>query len=191
MIFGNINSVVESVKITPESNPDGLMVDGVWNSIEWMDTQPFRLRSELLVIKDNKIFLQLRDKPDQYNRRYKIPGGGTEPGVSLIDQAKKECEEEARIKTKNVVDTGIVFTTNYGENYPEWQVKDLHPRGLKYEGVITHVLVGWYDGKYTGHVHEKDKDEKMIRDGKFYDISNIKYLLSKTHIDALKRVNVI
>ena len=157
-------SLMEKKKFLEEAIRNGGYYgdNGCWNSILVFDNDKniYRGRVETLVIKDNEyVYLKFLPKESQNDKRkYTVPGGSFEKDIPNDKQAIAECEEEARLKIKNIQPTGITY-------------KDIY--------------VGTYDGKFTGHIDKVDEDKFMIT-GKFYKIDEIYRYLRKEHKDALK-----
>ena len=144
----------------------------------------FRIRVEMLIVKDDKVLLNVTNKEDQYGRIYKIPGGSVEPDLTIEESVKKECKEEVRINVKDVqycCKIKMIY-----KSIPEWHKKVLWPIGLNYVGTMILVFTGNYSGKYNGYIKEEDRDPNMLKNSKFYNINDIKDILSKEHRKALK-----
>lgn len=151
--------------------------NGVWNSLVKIDGRVLRGRVETLVIKkeQQQLFMHIKN----YNKKkYRIPGGSYEKGVPNYIQAQNEVNEEARIKVKNIINTGRHYIKIYGS--PAQWMYDI-PSSLRWVGNYTEVYVGEYDGPYTGHIREEDKDEDMYKYGKFYNLSEVYPILNDTH----------
>lgn len=60
-----------------------------------MTTSPFGIRNAVraLILQDQHVLL-LRKGGDERGERYALPGGGQEPGESLLDALQRECREE-------------------------------------------------------------------------------------------------
>lgn len=161
---------------------------GVYHPIAWMGNQPYRPRVEMLVIKDaHYVYLRLKDDIDKMppNRRthsYSIPGGSIDADSSQLDQAIAETNEEALIQVCLVYHSGI----QYYELYEPGFILKGGDMPIEYMGSVSDVYVGVYDGPYDkSKVAEKDLDEKMANEGKFYRISDVAKYLRKEHIQAL------
>lgn len=158
--------------------------NGCWNSILVFDNDKniYRGRVETLVIKDNEyVYLKFLPKESQNDKRkYTIPGGSFERDIPNDKQAIAECEEEARLKIKNIQPTGITYKDI--KPPPKWAITK---QPINWNGNYTEVYVGTYDGKFTGHIDKVDEDKFMIT-GKFYKIDEIYRYLRKEHKDALK-----
>lgn len=144
--------------------------------------KPMRGRSEMLVIKGDSVLLAFN--PDG---TYKIPGGGWDDNESYKDAAIRETQEEVRISVKNVRHCGQ-YIKNYGP-VKEWVKKYVSKKDWWY-GDYTELFIGEYDGKYTGHIDEEDKDP-MINKCKFYKISEIINKLKPEHRQALIESNMV
>lgn len=158
--------------------------NGCWNSILVFDNDKniYRGRVETLVIKDNEyVYLKFLPKESQNDKRkYTVPGGSFERDIPNDKQAIAECEEEARLKIKNIQPTGITYKDI--KPPPKWAI---NKQPINWNGNYTEVYVGTYDGKFTGHIDKVDEDKFMIT-GKFYKIDEIYTYLRKEHKDALK-----
>ena len=131
---------------------------GHLNPVLMMDGKRYRVRMETLIFKDGMVFAQPRP-----GTTVKFPGGGIEKGKSIVDQAKRECQEEARINVVNIEYTGCTHTMLY--NHPEgW----LDKAGLNYDGCFTFVYVADYGSEYKGDVAEMDYDDLYLK-GDWYD----------------------
>lgn len=179
-------SLMEKKKFLEEAIRNGGYYgdNGCWNSILVFDNDKniYRGRVETLVIKDNEyVYLKFLPKESQNDKRkYTIPGGSFEKDIPNDKQAIAECEEEARLKIKNIQPTGITYKDI--KPPPKWAI---NKQPINWNGNYTEVYVGTYDGKFTGHIDKVDEDKFMIT-GKFYKIDEIYRYLRKEHKDALK-----
>lgn len=151
--------------------------DGDWNNLITLDDYPgkvFRGRVETLVLKDNKVFMFLKD-----NGNYRIPGGGFDRGVLNIDQAFIETKEEAKIIVKDLRFTGVTYATLYDELFP---YKD---GDIPHDGTYNEVYVAKYKEDYTGYIRKGLSDMELTRKGQFYDVSEIESVLREPHRQAL------
>ena len=161
----------------------GVEKDKEWYSlvkVKGID-KPLRGRSEILILKDDKVFLCF-DRPTSIDKRYRLPGGGWNKDEDHMKSAIREAEEEAKIKTKNVMyyDTYIdVYDTP-----KRWVMKRI-PEKYWWYGYYTDVYVGEYDGKFTGYVNIQDRDSDMVKDGEFYNIEEVWDILNPYHKDAI------
>ena len=169
-----INGVTLGVGKTqaPKATLDGFEGnDGTWNSVIKNDRigESYRERVETLVFSGDTVYLAFM--PDG---SYKIPGGGTEPGISMEETAVKECQEEAFITPKN-----IGYVGSYGR-------KDkVDNPDSPYNGNITHLFVGEFGSEYRGTVHDADLDPKIRNAGRFYEIDQVYDRLSVFHRRAI------
>ena len=179
-------TLIEKKKFLEEAIKNGGYYgdNGCWNSILVFDNDKniYRGRVETLVIKDNEyVYLKFLPKESQNDKRkYTIPGGSFERDVPNDKQAIAECEEEARLKIKNIQPTGITYKDI--KPPPKWAI---NKQPINWNGSYTEVYVGTYDGKFTGHIDKVDEDRFIIT-GKFYKIDEIYKYLRKEHKDALK-----
>lgn len=138
---------------------------------------PFRLRSEMLIFNQDKVFVQIND-----NETYKIPGGGLDSGENPLDAAIRESQEEARINIKN----GREFT-HYIKlmEEPHGWVKKIIPAQYWWYGYYTHLCIGEYDGEYTGKIADVDKDD-LYKNGKWISIYEAMNYFDQPQRDAIQ-----
>lgn len=163
----------------------GIEKDNEWNAIVKVKgiDKPLRGRSEILIIKDDKVFLCF-DRPTSIDKKYRLPGGGWNKDEDHMKSAIREAEEEAKIKTKN-----IMYYDTYIDVYdtPKRWVEERIPEKYWWYGYYTDVYVGEYDGKYTGYVNIQDRDSDMVKDGDFYDIKEVWDVLNDFHKEAIEK----
>ena len=152
-------------------------IDGVWNSILRIDGELLRGRVEVLILDEDKIFLQMKD-----DGTYRIPGGSFEKGVFNKDQAAAEAREEARINCKNVSYSGVNYIRFFDKKYKQ------EPGKVYWSGTYNEVYVAEYDGQYHGKINDIDKDDNMFLEGKFYPLSMVAAKLKNPHQEALKDI---
>ena len=155
---------------------------GIWNSLLRIDGLILRGRVETLVIKKDlqQVYMQITN----YNKRkYRLPGGSYEKDIPNYIQAANECNEEARIKVKKALNTGIHYIKRFKKNKLEdkWYENADIRKELRWVGTYTEIYVAEYDGPYTGVVDDEDKDDSMYKNGKFYDICDVYDILSDEH----------
>lgn len=148
--------------------------NGVWNSLVKVDGRVLRGRVEVLVFKkkQQQIFMHIKNYDE---KKYRIPGGSYEKDTPNYIQAQNEVNEEARIKVKNLVNTGEHYVKLYKNPAP------LYGSNFTWVGNYTEVYIGEYDGVYTGKIADEDKDENMYKYGKFYDISEVYPIMNDVH----------
>lgn len=152
-------------------------IDGVWNSILKIDGELLRGRVEVLILDEDKIYLQMKD-----DGTYRIPGGSFEKGVFNKDQAAAEAREEARINCKNVSYSGVNYIRFFDKKYKQ------EPGKVYWSGTYNEVYVAEYDGQYHGKINDIDKDDNMFLEGKFYPLSMVAAKLKNPHQEALKDI---
>ena len=172
-----IKYLTESTKFDPVKNKDGVYSkSGVWNDILWIRNKPYRERAEVLILNDNnEVFLEIRGND------YRLPGGSIERLLKRTGkkQVYEEAKEEARIIIKDTIDSGVIYKID--KPPAKWEIDE----GLSYEGKITSIYIAKYDKQYKGFIHKIDRDDKMVKNGKFYPLSK---LTNKYHIKAIKKV---
>ena len=150
---------------------------GIWNSIITIgDGKLYRKRVETLIIK-NKKEVFCKKKP---SGEYELPGGSTERDIPDMNQAVNECREEARINVINIQSTGITYIEI---SKPKDWMKNLP---VKWDGYITDVYIGEYDGMDHRKVDQLDKDE-FIASGRFYTFKECFKFFRKEHREALSQ----
>ncbi len=155
---------------------NGAYNNGIWNSLIKMNSKNYRERVECLIIKGNKVFLSIN--PNK-NKPYKIPGGSSEPGITLKEQLQNECNEEAKIIISNPK-----FILAYDKDYAHKDYTNNLP--FEYDAYLCYLYIANYKAPYTGFIKDEDLDNDMYNYGKFYDISKIYYKLNEYHKIALK-----
>lgn len=135
------------------------------------ESKPLRGRSEVIVLKGDKIFLHKK------GNEYRFPGGTWDESEDHQYTALRELQEEAKINCKN-----LLYTESYVKMEPPKQwMKEKLPKEDWWYGYYTEVYIGTYDGKYTGLVKESDIDHDMEEKGRFYPIDEVRDLLSDVH----------
>ena len=93
-------------------------------------------------------------------------------------QAVNECREEARMKVVNIQSTGITYKEL---RKPASWMKDLP---IIWDGYITDVYIGEYDGMDHGKVDPVDRDP-FVESGRFYTIKDCFKFFRKEHKEAI------
>ena len=166
---------------------------GSWNPVIKINGKFFRERSELLLLKRSEensslsILIQKRDPWD--NNWYKIPGGGTDPKLTMVETAIKECEEEAKITPKDVRMCGVydVFFGDkpYQAPFPKWLIENKE-FPIVYCGYHTYVCVGFYDKPYEGHIDKADEDT-FDKKAKWIPLDEAESFLREPHLKAIEK----
>lgn len=180
-------SYIEESNNTPVKKSYGINIDGKYNAIVEINGESARMRgrSELLIIKDNMIYLSKTKKGLCGN--YDVPGGGWDKGEDHSKSAIREAQEEARLKSKNVKYSGY-YTVVYDQPH-EWIRNKVDPK-YQWRGYYTEVFIGEYDGRYNGKIADIDKDE-LIDTGKFYPIEEVYEELHPVHQKAIDKYQVV
>ena len=145
--------------------------------------EQFRGRSEMIVIKDDEMFIQF--KPAGSNRLYDIPGGGWEPNEAHVDAAIRETKEEIRVVTKDVKYVSSYLELFNNGKVPNW-IKDNFSKEDQWNGCFTDLYIGKYDKKYTGNIDKEDQDS-MIHKGKWEKVKDVFPDLNIFHQEAIKK----
>ena len=109
-----------------------------------IDGKAYRARSEVIVMDGNKILVDTTK--NRGGLGYTFPGGGIDPGESFIQNARRECEEEALIIPKRIHYVNIAWIMNYTSS-------------IMHDGAISFVCVAEKGSNFKGKVSTDDKDE--------------------------------
>lgn len=142
--------------------------DGLWNSyvkVRQYPGMPLRGKSELLIIKGNKIFVAPSD-----DGGVRFPGGTWDEGEDHLLAAKRETKEEAHIIAKDIRPCG--YYVNIYDKQKGWMTEKL-PKEDWWYGEYVELYIGYYDKKYNGRVEEVDQDHNMTKYGKFVPITSV------------------
>ena len=151
------------------------------------DKKNWRVRAELLLMKDDQLWLMKEDKPNHYGLMYKLPGGGIDDTEEYIEDACiRECTEEILIVPKNVIYTGVDIKQVY-PHIPEWHKITLWKDNIRYDGSLSFICIGEYDKPYKGYVKKVDRMSNMVQKGKFYQYSEIKRILHPKHRKVIEK----
>lgn len=153
--------------------------DGVTSTLVTTKKQKYvmRARSEVLILKDDKIFINFKK-----NGEYSFPGGGWNEGEKPIDAAIREAKEEVRIIAKDLKLCDI--KTGKYDTIADW-VKKKYKKPDWWEGYYCATFIGQFDGTYTGYIKPEDEDD-MIKTGSFRNIEEIYPILSEYHKNILR-----
>ena len=172
---------------TTEFNLDDAIKDGgfyhkgVWNSLIKYKGKLCRYKVETLIL-DGKgnVYLQKVE-----NGKYRIPGGSTEKICSNIEQAVRECLEEARIIVKDIIYSGVNYIENTTQKQKQWAVE--HDMPIVYDAYLHELYIAKFD-RYDKVFKPDPKDyDDMFKTGRFYPISD----LNTTHMVALTKAGII
>ena len=141
--------------------------------------KPFRGRSEILIIKGDKVFISFRKLSPR--GKYDLPGGGWDPNENHMDSAIREAKEEVRMNVTDVKPAGAYV--EYSDVPARWVMANIPKKDWWY-GYYTEVYIGNYSSKYDGFINEHDKDQ-MINTGKWYKIKDIYKKLLPVHQKAI------
>lgn len=149
----------------------------IWNAYEKIGKDLYRQRAEVIVFNDKgQILLSKNDKG------YKIPGGSTEPNISVIETVKKESNEEAFINIKDVEYSNVRYIVEFNDY---WKNKYEKLLGLEFKGFNVFVYTAKYDSEFKGKVHDHDMD-KELQNAKWYDIEEVYDILREPHKKVLE-----
>ena len=143
----------------------------------------YKPRAELLILRENKVFLYMDNGTSLFDQKYRVPGGGIDKkDKDITDTAIREAQEEARITAKNVVYSGHSVVMPYIRE-STWQKEHLWPYGVKYAGGVSYICVAEYSSEYRKRVDKSDQD--VIENGKWYKLEDVKDLLIAEHKSAI------
>lgn len=157
----------------------GFIYEDVYHPIEWYGGEPYRPRVETLVLNKtcDRVFMDRGE-----GNHYRIPGGSIDPDSTYDKQAENETNEEALIRVTNVFFTGVVYHQPMDRDYLAKGGDGCVPYVGSTNLVYTAIYAGTID-KST--IEEKDLDDHMAKNGKFYEISSVIDILRVGHIQAL------
>lgn len=152
----------------------------VYHPIEWRGGEPHRPRVETLVLRKSGIDVVYMEYKKE--NRYRIPGGSIDSDSTFEKQAENETNEEALLSVSDIAFANVVY-------YQEMD-KDYIAKGgdscIPYVGSVTHVYTAYMSGHIEKNtIEEKDLDNKMAENGKFYPIRSVVNILRVDHIKAL------
>ena len=158
----------------------------VYHPIVWLGADPYRPRVEMLTIKDRRyVFIrryETNDSDENMDFNYRIPGGSIDADSDKLQQAIAETNEEGLLAVKNAKYSGVSY---YEQYHPGFLLKG-GDMPIEYKGSMNDVFVAEYDGVYDkSKVEEKDLDDDMARNGKFYSIVAVAKDLKPEHLRAL------
>lgn len=157
--------------------------DGIWNSLIRIDGKVLRGRVETLIFKKDQqqVYMHIKN----FNKKkYRLPGGSFEKDTPNYIQAQNEVNEEARIKVKNLVNSG----QHYIHLYKTPAIAYGGNNRLDWAGNYTEVYIAEYDGVYTGNIDDRDKDDEMYENGKFYNIYEVYPILKDVHRNIIDEI---
>mgnify|MGYP004613222091 CR=1 FL=1 len=158
--------------------------DNSYNACVKIDcyNKPLRARSEVLIFKDGKMYICVKDIKDDTDQ-YRVPGGGWNKDEDPMNTAIRETQEEALMNIKN-----IRFCMDYTETFPDaadWVKDNVENKDDWWYGYYTKLYIADYDSPYTGKVEKEDKDDKMAKKGFFAPIEEYKDKLNKYQQKAI------
>lgn len=157
----------------------GFIYEDVYHPIEWYGGEPYRPRVETLVLNKtcDRVFMDRGE-----GNHYRIPGGSIDPDSTYDKQAENETNEEALIRVTNVFFTGVVYHQPMDKDYLAKGGDGCVPYVGSTNRVYTAIYAGMID---RSTIEEKDLDDHMAKNGKFYEISSVIDILRVGHIQAL------
>ena len=177
--MGNIIEALEGMFI-PQSTRSGFFNSNpgsfkkTWNSKVMIGNKSYREVAEVLVFKDDKVYL----RADKEITR--IPGGSTDPDMSMEETCIHEAREEAHLLIKNI--------KYIGREVRDFKACGWKPgRGDYTGGKVAYVFRAEFNGTYTGPVDPADVDEGMLTKGKWYSLDEaMKIVSSKLYKQAIE-----
>lgn len=158
----------------------GIMAENRYNAIiKLKGYKPLRGRSEVLIVNHMDQVYLTKGKWGPYD--YELPGGSWDKGEDHMQCVIREAMEEARIKIKDVEEY-LPYVATYEPD--DWQNEHI-PKAMQWYGDYNQLYIAKYDGYYDGPVEKEDKENKMLRKGRFYDIKEVEKLLDPGHLTAI------
>lgn len=151
-------------------------VDNACISVDGYD-KPMRARSSMITLKqeNNQWYVLCKSNQDDYG----VPGGGWNKNESPEEAAIRELQEETQSNVKNVKPMGVLI--EYSKKVKDWVQEHVKNKDDWWYGYYSAIFVGIYDGKYTGHVNDRDKESGY----KWEMIDDIKKKFPKEYSQAI------
>lgn len=146
-------------------------------------TDRLRYRAEIMIVKDGKLFINIRDDTEL---RYTFPGGGVNLHEDPRDTALREAQEEVRMNVANVKYGGTYVKIFSEEKVKKSWKKHNVEKADQYTGSYSVVFIGTYFSNYDGDIAKEDQSN-MIKTGKFIDIAEVYDLLDPIHQEILDK----
>lgn len=186
----NMDGAIRIFQYSSEPKPSKLGIEGdiwsdpksnkkIWNAYEKINGELYRQRAEVLVFNKEGQILLSDNKPG-----YKIPGGSTEPTISVKDTVIKEAKEESFINIKNVKYSNIRYTVDF-EDY--WVDKYEKLLSIRFKGFNVFLYYADYDSVFKGNVETHDLD-KELKEAKWFNIEDVKDILREPHLKLIKQL---
>lgn len=153
-------SYMETITDKPTQNGEIDPDTGIWNSLITINGKNYRERVEALIFNGDQLYIAPK------GIKIRLPGGSTEPDKSFETQLQNECREESRINICNIKYADIQVDDYKNKEVPKWQRK----LSFTYDGCITRIFTAEYYSNYDGEINDEDKDDDMLRYGRFVDV---------------------
>jgi len=136
-----------------------------------------RARSSMITLKqeNNQWYVLCKSNQDDYG----VPGGGWNKNESPEEAAIRELQEETQSNVKNIKPMGILI--EYSEKVKDWVQEHVKNKDDWWYGYYSAIFVGIYDGEYTGHVNDRDKESGY----KWETIDDVKKKFPKEYSQAI------
>lgn len=104
--------------------------------LESNEEKKFRERSEVIIIKDDKILVGVRK-----NGKFMLPGGGIGKNEAAKDAAKREATEEIKVNCKDPIRIGGPITIKWPDIYGGEKdiVDEEHKKWLEKQQLMGHI----------------------------------------------------
>lgn len=144
--------------------------------IESNQSKDYRKRAEVIIVKNDKIFVGVRK-----GNKFMLPGGGIGPNEEPGDAAKREAVEELNINCCDLIKIGGPITITWPDIYGgEEQMNDKHKMWLD-----RHQLLGHINQTFVGKFSTISKSDTGPKDDKYPR----KLITTQRYIDQLESDN--
>lgn len=188
-----LNSLDKEIgKIIPSEPTPIVKIEGEADG-HWL-----RARSELLILRGDKVFLCIgeseicdRDRKKYGSKlKYTVPGGQWSKRDGRHERFKtaiREAHEEAKKRVKHVryANNYIIWSSRERKNHPCKSSEGKAREKYRWYGYYTEVYVGEYNGRYDGFIPPFDRDSKFEK-GDFYKVDEVINDLRPEHRSAIK-----
>ena len=165
-------------ELVPVEKEYGVYVDKRYNAcIKLKGYKPLRGRSEMIIVNEQRqVYVWFKE-----DGSYEFPGGSWDEGEDHMQCAIREAKEEARMLVKDVCDY-LPYIDHYEPD--KWQEEHI-PKEMQWYGTFNELYLALYDGTYNGPVEKVDREDGMLKNGRFYDLKEIEDKIDPGYVVAI------